>query len=338
MDGFTLKSFTTSQPRSYTYSYYVYNPAAASGTPATKPALLLCHGYPDEALLWANIVPALKSLGHPIVVPDMLGYGGTSKPTDPNEYNSKLITQDLYELADAENFDKIIPVGHDWGAYVASRLYIWRPDRCAGLILLSVAYQPPAGTPFNLAATLDFTEKIFGYPNLAYWELFAADDGPAVIRQNMETYFHLLHWDDPDAMLKVFCTRGATRKMVTEMKAEDIPLKPYAQQPGFKDAFIKRMTRDGFEGPQCYYQVVTKNFQHEAEKEIPKENFLVKVPCLYIGSTGDKVCRTDGMERVKDLVPDVEIHVVEANHWCSYEKPEEVRGYMAEWLKTRFTS
>lgn len=335
MDGFTLKSFKTSEPRSYTYSYYVYHP---SGTPATKPALLLCHGYPDEALLWADIVPALKPLGHPIIVPDMLGYGGTSKPTDPKEYSSHLLTQDLYELADAENFAKIIPVGHDWGSRVAQRLYLWRPDRCAGLIMLNVAYMPPAESPFDLAASMEFSEKIFGYPNLAYWEVFAADDGAAFISEHLETFFHLMNWDDPEAMRKFCCTRGATRRLALEMKPEDIPLKAYAQKPGFKQRFIERMTRDGFEGPQCYYKAMTSNIQYEAEKDIPKENLLVKVPCLYISSTGDSVCRTDLMGPVKELVPDLEIHVVEANHWCPYEKPEEVRGFMAEWLKTKFTS
>lgn len=337
MDGFTHKTLTTA--RNYTYAYYVYKPTVAT----TKPALFLCHGYPDEALLWADIVPALTPLGHPIIVPDMLGYGGTSKPTDPKEYNSKLLAQDLYEIADAEleSFGTIIPTGHDWGSYVAQRMYLYRPDRCAGLILLNVAYQPPSGS-FDLAASLDFTEKIFGYPTLAYWELFAAEDGAAVIRQNLETFFHLLHWDDPEgqAMTKLCCVRGATRRLLTEMTPEQLPLKPYAQRPGFKEAFLERFTRDGFEGPQCYYSAVVRNVQSEAESEIPKENLLVKVPCLYISSTGDTVCRTDLMqvEPVKALVPDLQINVVEGNHWCPYEKPEEVRGHMADWLKSRYPS
>lgn len=330
MEGFNHKKVTTS--RGYTYAYYVYKPTVTT----TKPVLFLCHGYPDEALLWADIVPALKPLGHPIIVPDMLGYGGTSKPTDPKEYNSKLLAQDLYETADAEGFGTIIPTGHDWGSFVAARLYMWRPDRCAGLILLNAAYQPPSGSSFDLAAVLDSTEKIFGYPTLAYWEFFRSDDAAAVIRENLETFFHLLHWDDPEAMLKSFCVRGALRRLLIETKPEELPLKPYAQRPGFKEAFLERFGRDGFEGPLCYYTVVVKNFQSASEKEIPKENLLVRVPCLYISSTGDTVCRTDLMEPVKHLVPDLQVHIVEGNHWCPYEKPVEVRGHMANWLKSKY--
>lgn len=244
------------------------------------------------------------------------------------------MANDLYELADSESFPTIIPTGHDWGSYMAQRLYLWRPTRCAGLILLNVAYQPPSNQPFNLSAALDFAEQRFGYPSLAYWEVFADPQGAALLSARLETFFHLLHWDDPNAMRTVFCTRGALRPLLDDAP-EKYSLKPYAKGK-FKEEFLARFRRDGLVSPQCWYRVVTENVASEAEKEIPKENLLIKVPCLYISSTGDTVCRTDLMEPVKGLVPDLETYVVDANHWCPYEKPEEVRGFMAEWLKKKF--
>lgn len=330
MDGFTHKTHTTS--RSHEYAYYIHKP---SSTP-TKPALFLCHGFPDSALLWVDIVPALLPLGHPIIVPDMLGYDGTSKPEDPEEYSTKFMANDLYELADEEGLGTIVPVGHDWGSFMAQRLYLWRPERCAGLVLLNAAYQPPSGAHFDLETMLELTEKRFGYPSFAYWQLFGSDDGATVLEGHLEAFFHLLNWDDPEAMKKVFCERGAMRRLVTETKPEDIPLKKYAQRPGFKEAWVGRFRRDGFAGPLCWYKATLRNVHSEAEKEIPRENFAVRVPCLYLSSNGDVVCRTDLMEPVRSLVPDLETFVVEANHWVTYEKPEEVRGYIAKWLKTKF--
>lgn len=102
-------------------------------------------------------------------MPDLLGYDGTSKPTDMHDYNSKGMTDDVYEIIDAEKFDKIIPVGHDWGSWMAQRLYVYRPERCVGIILLNVAYMPPSDTPFDLESTLNITEQAFGYPTFAYW-------------------------------------------------------------------------------------------------------------------------------------------------------------------------
>ena len=282
-------------------------------------------------------MPALLSLGHPLVVPDLLGYAGTSKPADHAEYNCKAMSDDLYELIDSENLDKIIPVGHDWGSYMAQRLYLWRPERCAGLILLNVAYLPPnPDMPFDLDAVNNMTEKLYGYPTFAYWEVFAADDGPKLLLDHVENLFHLIHWDDDNAMKEVFCVRGQTRKLLQSATPDKHPLKPYALKPGFKQSFLDRMRRDGFDGPQCWYRATAQNIQSEAEKEIPKDNYLIRDPCLYISSTGDAVCRTDGMEHVKQLVPDLTTYIVEANHWGTYEKPGEVREHIANWLKEKY--
>lgn len=332
MDKLDKKTFTTS--RKYTYTYYLHKPAAAA-----KPALVLCHGWPDHAHLWADIVPALLSLGHPILVPDLLGYDGTSKPTDYREYNSKSMTDDLYELIDSEDINEIIPVGHDWGSYMAQRMYIWRPERCAGLVLLNVAYMPPSpDAAFNLDDILDMTEKYLGYPTLAYWDVSAADDGPKLLLEHVENLFHLIHWDDGEAMKKVFCTRGATRKLLQDTSPDKHPLKPYARKPGFKEAFLDRMRRDAFEAPQCWYKAMARNVQYETEKAIPENNLIIRQPCLYISCTQDAVCRTDGMGRVKQLVPNLTQHVVESNHWGCYEKPEETRNYIADWLREKYAA
>lgn len=115
MDKLTKKTFKTS--RGYTYTYYLHKTSSTN-----KPAIVFCHGWPDNAHLWAEIVPALLESGHPLVIPDLLGYDGTDKPTDIQAYNSKGMTDDVYELVDSEGLDKIIPAGHDWGSYFASRL------------------------------------------------------------------------------------------------------------------------------------------------------------------------------------------------------------------------
>ena len=179
---FEQKSFKTS--RGYIYNYYLYNPASA-----TKPAVILSHGWPDNAFLWADIVPALLSSGHPLLIPDMLGYGGTSKPTATQEYNIKSLADDLYELFDSEGFAKVIAAGHDWGSLVSQRLYMFQPERVIGLILLSVAYVPFYGADrskgFDLEATNELSTKTFGYPRFAYWDLLAADDGPELLQKHV---------------------------------------------------------------------------------------------------------------------------------------------------------
>lgn len=126
------------------------------------------------------------------------------------------------------------------------------------------------------------------------------------------------------------------RKVLQESSPDSHPLKPYAKKPGFKEEFLERMRRDGFDAPQCWYKAMARNVQFETEKAIPQENLVIKNPCLFIGATQDTVCRTEIMHTVKDYVPDLELHEVESNHWDTHEKPEEVRELIAAWLKKRF--
>lgn len=110
MDQLQQKQIDTK--RGFRYCYYI---SPESQADASKPALLLCHGWPDNAQMWRWVVPHLLETKNRIVVPDLLGYGGTSKPTNPKDYQIKGMTDDVMEIFKAENITSpIIPMGHDW--------------------------------------------------------------------------------------------------------------------------------------------------------------------------------------------------------------------------------
>lgn len=106
MDPALYKNFTVS--RGFKYTYY------ASPAKAGKPTLLFCHGFPSTARDWRCFVPFFQTRGYGLIVPDMLGYGGTDKPTDPAAYLSRAMSRDLVDLLDAEGVDTAIAIGHDW--------------------------------------------------------------------------------------------------------------------------------------------------------------------------------------------------------------------------------
>ena len=109
MDTSKFKDITVQ--RGYKYHYY-YSPASVG-----KPTLFFIHGFPSSSSDWARQVAYLEPKGYGIVVPDCLGYGGTSKPTDPAAFRSKPMAQDFIDIIDAEGLKTIIGIGHDW--YVA---------------------------------------------------------------------------------------------------------------------------------------------------------------------------------------------------------------------------
>lgn len=112
MDQLEARHLNTS--RDIHYRYFV-SPAASAD--ASKPALVLCHGWPDSADLWQYIVPELLKSKLRLVVPDLLGAGESSKPTNPEAFEIKLMVDDVMEILKTEGINQqIIPMGHDWYA------------------------------------------------------------------------------------------------------------------------------------------------------------------------------------------------------------------------------
>jgi soluble epoxide hydrolase/lipid-phosphate phosphatase len=330
MDAFQKKTFKTS--RGYTYTYYV-----ADGD-KSLPALFFQHGWPDHAGMWKDVATSLRSLKHPIIIPDMLGYGGTDKPTDPAEYKWDVMTKDLIELIDTEGHPKIISIGHDWGSGCASRMYNHYPDRVAGLVNVNVAYTPPLSQPFDLEKVNATTEKIFGYPIFSYWEVNAAPDGPQVLKDGVEHLFDAMHGDGP-LMKEIFTVPGRFREHLRNGSG-DIARRSYASDPAFKQEFVDRMRRDGFEGPQCWYVAQADNHHYETDKTIPQEHKVVNVPSLFIGCKKDPVCRPEAVypHIQAGLLPQLEqAELIDSAHWSPYEKPQDVAARMESWLKKNFT-
>ena len=331
MDAFQKKTLKTS--RGYTYTYYV-----ADGD-KSLPTLVFHHGWPDHAAMWKDVATGLRSTKHPMIIPDLLGYDGTDKPTDPAEYAFNKMTKDVSEIIDAEDSPKVVSIGHDWGSSAASRLYNYYPDRVVGLINLNVPYMPPTGDHFDLDKFNAMTKEKMGAALFAYWGVFAAEDGPKLLYDNLERTFRAQH-SESKTIAELFTTEGAMRDYLIN-GGHNSDLRPYAQNPEFKKTFIDRMTRDGFEGPQCWYRATVQNYQSASDKELlskDPERMVVKVPALYIGCKDDPVCRPEHMASYKaKLLPHLEeAEMVDAAHWVPYEQPQEVVKRIAPWLEKTF--
>ncbi|KAK7744765.1 hypothetical protein SLS62_010068 [Diatrype stigma] len=329
MDTLEHKTVTTS--RGFTYSYYISQPTSS------KPPLLLQHGFPDDARIWDGIVARLAE--YRLVVPDLLGYSGTSKPTDPTAYGYDGMAQDLIEILDAEGIKKVVSVGHDFGSMVAQRLYNFHRDRVEALILLTVPYLLPPESPPDLEEINARAETLFGYPAVAYQEFFVTDEAPAILKAHVDRLYDGSHGAPAGWMREIFCTRGATRKWLLDEERK-VELLNYAQDPALRQSFIERFQRDGFEGPVCYYKAGNSTVQYDALKGLTKEQLTVQVPVLYIGCTQDAVCLPVLIQAAKQggFLPDLEEAIIDSHHWPTLEKPDEVAELILSFLERRFAS
>jgi pimeloyl-ACP methyl ester carboxylesterase len=143
-----------------------------------QPVVLL-HGFPDSGRLWRHQVPALAGAGFQVIVPDLRGYGRSSKPEAVEAYSLGLLAEDVQAILDDLGLERAHVAGHDWGAALAWALAILAPGCVDHLAVLSV------GHPATFLRTARQREKswymlLFQFPDVA--ERWLSDDDWANFR------------------------------------------------------------------------------------------------------------------------------------------------------------
>ena len=108
---------------------------AGSGSP-----LLLLHGFPESHVSWHKIAPRLAER-FTVVVPDLRGYGDSSKPPDGENhanYSKRAMVLDQIEMMRTLGFDRFAVAGHDRGGRVAWRLAVEHPDVATKVAVLDI--------------------------------------------------------------------------------------------------------------------------------------------------------------------------------------------------------
>ncbi|AEW97599.1 MULTISPECIES: alpha/beta fold hydrolase [Streptomycetaceae] len=103
------------------------------------PAVLLLHGHPRTHVTWHRVAPLLAASGRTVVCPDLRGYGRSDKPpTDPEHrpYAKRAMAADCLAVMRRLGHERFAVVGHDRGAYVATRLALDHPQAVSALTVL----------------------------------------------------------------------------------------------------------------------------------------------------------------------------------------------------------
>jgi haloacetate dehalogenase len=101
--------------------------------------VVLLHGHPRTGATWHRVAPQLVAAGHTVVVPDLRGYGRSSKPPttpDHQPYSKRAMAGDVVRLMRGLGHDRFALAGHDRGSYVALRLALDHPEAVERLVLL----------------------------------------------------------------------------------------------------------------------------------------------------------------------------------------------------------
>lgn len=178
--SWTNKSFTVSKS-GHTYAYIHHSPSTTN-----KPTLLLLHGFPSTSYDWRHQIPYLKNLGYGVLVPDLLGYGSSSKPLAVEPYIGLSMASDIISILDHESIQTVVGVGHDWGTYLLSQLIIWFPERISRCVFVSVPFHIP-GRKTDVEAVNQKSRRALGFEILGYWMFLTAPDAGKIIEDNVSS-------------------------------------------------------------------------------------------------------------------------------------------------------
>jgi haloacetate dehalogenase len=149
------------------------------------PAILLLHGHPRTHTTWHRVAPLLAA-SFTVVCPDLRGYGGSSHPPelpDHATYSKRAMAADAVELMRRLGHDRFAVVGHDRGAYVATRLALDHPERVTHAVIMD-------GLP--IVERLERCDAKFASA-WWHWFFFGQTDKPAerVINADPDAWYRL---------------------------------------------------------------------------------------------------------------------------------------------------
>ncbi len=97
--------------------------------PADSNPVLCMHGEPTWSYLYRKMIPLFTEAGHRVIVPDLVGFGRSDKPTEQGDYTYQRHVDWMQSLLDQLDLDHITLVCQDWGGSIGLRLVADNPDR-----------------------------------------------------------------------------------------------------------------------------------------------------------------------------------------------------------------
>jgi pimeloyl-ACP methyl ester carboxylesterase len=157
--------------------------------PEAGPAVILLHGFPDDARAWDDVAAPLAAAGCRVYVPFLRGFGATRflSADTPRSGEQAALGHDLLALMDALHIPRAVLVGYDWGGRAACIVAALWPERVAGLI---------TGAGYNIQDIASSGRPAPPAQEVRYWYqwYFQTERGRVGLAQNRRPLCRLL-WE-----------------------------------------------------------------------------------------------------------------------------------------------
>jgi pimeloyl-ACP methyl ester carboxylesterase len=104
--------------------------------------VVLLHGLTASHRYVVMGSKALQRAGHDVVAYDARGHGASDPAPAPGAYDYADLAGDLLDVMDEAGFERAVLAGASMGAHTALRVALEHPERVAGLVVVTPAYDP----------------------------------------------------------------------------------------------------------------------------------------------------------------------------------------------------
>lgn len=140
--------------------------------PEDGPILLCLHGEPTWAYLYRKMMPLLAARGARVIVPDLVGFGQSDKPVNPDSYSYAQMLAWLAEWFLGQKLKDVTLFCQDWGGLLGLRLVAAHPELFTAVV---------ASNTFLPAGHTRLTEAFYRWR--AYSQKVAVFDCGAIVNQ-----------------------------------------------------------------------------------------------------------------------------------------------------------
>jgi haloacetate dehalogenase len=261
------------------------------------PPLLLLHGHPQTGAMWHLVAPRLAER-FTVVVPDLRGYGISSKPPsapDHEPYSKRAFACDQLEVMRQLGFERFAVAGHDRGGRTAYRMALDAPERVSRLAVL------------DIVPTVEMWDAMDAHLAMENWHwLFLARPEPfpeRIIGADPDAYYrHRL--DDP-----IF-------------------------DPEAREEYLAALRDPETIHAVCEDYRAGATFDREADARDRADGRRISCPLLVLWSEREDLAQMDPLTIWRRWAGDLHGRGFDAGHFLAEERPDEV---LAE-LESFFTA
>jgi pimeloyl-ACP methyl ester carboxylesterase len=165
--------------------------------------VVLLHGLTATHRYVVMGSKALECSGHRVIAYDARGHGGSDPAPSPDAYAYDDLVADLTRVLDERGVQRAVLAGASMGAHTVLRFALEQPERAAGLVVITPAYDPVAhGDERTLARWDALSDGLRRGGVDGFVEAYGEPDVPEGWRQTLVTVLRqrLSAHDHPDAV------------------------------------------------------------------------------------------------------------------------------------------